>query len=92
MADDIFKWIRNISSPNDEQLKQEIDLLPSKLLPEHLPKSDVPKLILTLFAMEHLQSTTLLIQSFCFFQLVNKLSLLSTPMSQSARSHTTLAL
>jgi hypothetical protein len=26
---------------------------PSKLSPEHLPKSDVPKLILTLFAMEH---------------------------------------
>ena len=43
-------------------------------------------------AMEHLQSTTLLIQSTCFFQLVNKLSLLSTPMSQTARSHTTLAL
>jgi len=27
MADDIFKWIRNISSLNDEQLKQEIDLV-----------------------------------------------------------------
>ena len=66
--------------------------LPSKLLPELLPKSDVPKLILTLFAMEHLQSTTLLIQSIYFSQLVNKPSLLSTPMSQSAHSHTTLAL
>jgi hypothetical protein len=57
-----------------------------------LPKLDVPKLILTLFAMEHLQSTALLIQSICFFQLVTKLSLLSTPMSQSAHSHTMLAL
>ena len=27
MADDIFKWIRNISALNDEQLKQEIDLV-----------------------------------------------------------------
>ena len=26
MADDIFKWIRNISALNDEQLKQEMDL------------------------------------------------------------------
>ncbi len=52
MADDIFKWNRIISALNDEQLKQEIDLPPSKLLPELLPKSDVPKLILTLFAME----------------------------------------
>ena len=42
--------------------------------------------------MEHLQSTTLLIQSIYFSQLVNKSSLLSTPMSQSARSHTTLAI
>jgi hypothetical protein len=24
MADDIFKWIRNISALNDEQLKQEV--------------------------------------------------------------------
>ena len=32
MAD--FKWIRNVSAPNDEQLKWEIDLEP-----EHLPKS-----------------------------------------------------
>jgi hypothetical protein len=27
MANDIFKWIRNISALNDEQLKQEIDLV-----------------------------------------------------------------
>ena len=27
MADDIFKWIRNASALNDEQLKQEIDLV-----------------------------------------------------------------
>ena len=27
MADDIFKWIRNVSALNDEQLKQEIDLV-----------------------------------------------------------------
>ena len=27
MADDIFKWIRNISALNDEQLKQETDLV-----------------------------------------------------------------
>jgi hypothetical protein len=27
MADDIFKWIRSVSSLNDEQLKQEIDLV-----------------------------------------------------------------
>ena len=27
MADDIFKWIRNASAFNDEQLKQEIDLV-----------------------------------------------------------------
>jgi hypothetical protein len=27
MADDIFKWICNISARNDEQLKQEIDLV-----------------------------------------------------------------
>jgi hypothetical protein len=40
MANDIFKWICNISALNDEQLKQEIH---QKLLPEHLPKSDVPK-------------------------------------------------
>ena len=65
---------------------------PSKFAPEYLPKPDFQKLILTLFAMEHLQSTTLLIQSICFFQLVNKPSLQSNPMTQSARSHTTLAI
>ena len=27
MADNIFKWIRNISALNDEQLKQVIDLV-----------------------------------------------------------------
>jgi hypothetical protein len=27
MADDIFKWIRNVSALNDEQLKQEIGLI-----------------------------------------------------------------
>jgi hypothetical protein len=27
MADNIFKWIRNVSALNDEQLKQEIDLV-----------------------------------------------------------------
>ena len=27
MADDILKWIRNVSALNDEQLKQEIDLV-----------------------------------------------------------------
>ncbi len=27
MADDIFNWIPNISALNDEQLKQEIDLV-----------------------------------------------------------------
>jgi hypothetical protein len=27
MADDIFKWIRNISTLNDEQLKQENNLV-----------------------------------------------------------------
>ncbi len=27
MADDIFKWIRSVSALNDEQLKQEIDLV-----------------------------------------------------------------
>jgi hypothetical protein len=27
MADDIIKWIRSVSSLNDEQLKQEIDLV-----------------------------------------------------------------
>jgi hypothetical protein len=27
MANDIFKWIRNVSALNDEQLKQEIDLV-----------------------------------------------------------------
>jgi hypothetical protein len=27
MADDIFKWIRDASALNDEQLKQEIDLV-----------------------------------------------------------------
>ena len=62
--------------------------LPSKLLPELLPKSDVPKLILTLFAMEHLQSTTLLIQSIYFSQLVNKPSLQSTPMTTLALTWT----
>ena len=92
MADDIFKWIRNSMMNNSNKKLTLFTNLPSKLLPELLPKSDVPKLILTLFAMEHLQSTTLLIQSICFFQLVNKPSLQSTPMSQSAHSHTTLAL
>jgi hypothetical protein len=27
MADDIIKWIRNVTALNDEQLKQEIDLV-----------------------------------------------------------------
>ena len=73
MAEDIFKWIRNAPTLNDEQLKQEIDLVHQssiKAFAKLLPKSDAPKLILTLFAMEHLQSTTLLIQSICFFQWV----------------------
>ena len=29
MVDDIFKWIRSVSALNDEQLKQEIDLIKS---------------------------------------------------------------
>ena len=32
MAEDIFKWIRNISALNDEQLKQEIDLVHQNII------------------------------------------------------------
>ena len=95
MADDIFKWIRNISALNDEQLKQEIDLVHQssiKAFARALAKVRRPEVDNHTVAMEHLQSTTLLIQSIYFFQLMNKPSLLSTPMSQSDRSHTTLAL
>jgi hypothetical protein len=71
-----FQMDSQLSTMNDSNKNLTLfTRLPSKLLPELLPKSDVLKLILTLFAMEHLQSTTLLIQSICFFQLVNKPSL-----------------
>ena len=63
MADNIFKWIRNISALNDEQLKQEIDLVHQSSIKAFARALAKVKLILTLFAMEHLQNTTLLTQS-----------------------------
>jgi hypothetical protein len=70
MADDIYKWIRKVSALNDEQLKQEIDL--------------VHQSSIKAFARALAKVRTLLIQSICFCQLVNKPSLQSTPMYNKA--------
>ena len=97
MADDIFKWIRNISALNDEQLKQEIDLVHQssiKAFSRALAKVRRPEVdthtIRNGALTEHEFADTINLLLSIGEQ--TKPSLLSTPMSQSAHSHTTLAL
>jgi len=90
-----YKRIRNVSALNDEQLKQEIDLVHQssvKVCTRVLAQARLPEVDTHTLRNGTLQISTLLIQSICFLQLVNKPSLQSNPMTQSARSHTTLAI
>jgi hypothetical protein len=92
IADDIFKWIRNVSALNDEQLKQEIDLVHQssiKAFARALAKVRRPEVDTHTIRNGALTEHDF---SICFFQLVNKPLLQSTPTFQSARSHTMVAL
>ncbi len=84
--------IHNVPALNDKQLKQEIDLVHQssvKAFARALAKVRRPEV-----DTHTLRNGALTEHDFadCFFQLVNKPSLQSTPMSQSAHSYTTLAL